>query len=113
MQVNDYSGMANNPNIKFRSFICQGLNDGLLHEWISVLTSDEATMAKFYEAWAYVRASEVSANQCCPPHPHPDFRSPPVAAVQGAPSMVMTTLEPLKALPFHLSLDYEITRWDL
>jgi hypothetical protein len=26
-------GPANNPNIKFRSFLCSGLNHGLLHEW--------------------------------------------------------------------------------
>jgi len=89
VQVNEHEGMAANPNIKFRSFVCQGLNDHLLHEWIALLTRDEPTMQKFYETWAYVRASE------------------------SALSMVMSTIEPLKSLPFLLSLDYEITRWDL
>jgi hypothetical protein len=32
---------------------------------------------------------------------------------QAALPMVKSTLEPLKTLPFVLSLDYEITRWDL
>ena len=32
VDVNSHEGMANNPNIKFRSFVCCGLNNGLLHE---------------------------------------------------------------------------------
>ena len=49
INVNSHEGMANNPNIKFRSFVCCGLNDRLLHEWVRVLTVDKETMAKFYE----------------------------------------------------------------
>ena len=41
VDVNSHEGMANNPNIKFRSFVCCGLNHGLLHDWVRVLTDDE------------------------------------------------------------------------
>ena len=44
---------------------------------------------KFYEAWAFVRSSE-----------------------QALPQMVHA-LKPLSAHKYTLSLDYEITRWDL
>jgi hypothetical protein len=67
--------MANNPNIKFRSFVCQGLNDRLLHEWIALLTRNEPTMVKFYETWAYVRASEVSALHARPRRAHAPGRA--------------------------------------
>lgn len=119
-QVNDHEGMANNPNIKFRSFVCQGLNDRLLHGWVQVLTADEQTMVKFYETWAYVRASEVRRTRA---HARALTRGAPAGCSrdmrarcpfpQGALNMVMSTLEPLKGMPFRLSLDYEITRWDL
>lgn len=122
--------MAPNPNIKFRSFVCQGLNDRLLHEWIAILTRDEGTMAKFYETWAFVRASEVRAHgarasapyaaRCrwarVEPHrslPHRRARLVHRCRVQSALGLVMSTIEPLRSLPFRLSLDYEITRWDL
>lgn len=125
--------MATNPNIKFRSFVCQGLNDLLLHEWIAILTRDEPTMAKFYETWAYVRASEVRARappssravpcarglrearraHCLPVCADTLSHHRYVPRLQSALSQVMTTIAPLKSLPFRLSLDYEITRWDL
>lgn len=35
--VNKHDGIANNPNIKFRSFVCYGLNSQQLHEWMQVL----------------------------------------------------------------------------
>ena len=89
VDVNSHEGMANNPNIKFRSFVCCGLNNGLLHEWVRVLTADEETMTKFYEAWAFVRATE------------------------GALTQIMETLQPLGTYKYSLSLDYELTRWDL
>ena len=88
-EVNSHEGMQNNPNIKFRSFVCCGLNNGLLHEWVRVLTEDEETMTKFYEAWAFVRATE------------------------GALTQIMDTLQPLGSYKYSLSLDYELTRWDL
>lgn len=82
-------GPANNPNIKFRSFVCSGLNHGLLHEWIAVLTADAETMGKFYETWAFVRSSE-----------------------QALPQM-MEAIRPLASHKYTLSLDYETSRWDL
>jgi hypothetical protein len=82
-------GPANNPNIKFRSFVCSGLNNGLLHEWIAVLTADAETMNKFYETWAFVRSSE-----------------------QALPQM-MEAIRPLASHKYTLSLDYETSRWDL
>jgi hypothetical protein len=66
VKVNEHDGMKDNPNIKFRSFVCQGLNDSLLHEWISLLTQSNETMARFYEPWAYIRAAEVRANSSRP-----------------------------------------------
>ena len=53
--------MANNPNIKFRSFVCCGLNHRHLGEWVRVLTDDSETMGKFYESWAFVLKKEVGA----------------------------------------------------
>ncbi|EOD09565.1 hypothetical protein EMIHUDRAFT_448407 [Emiliania huxleyi CCMP1516] len=82
-------GPAANPNIKFRSFVCCGLNHAQLHDWVAVLTTDPETMGKFYEAWAYVRSSE-----------------------QALPQM-MEALRPLAGYKFALSLDYETSRWDL
>ena len=82
-------GPANNPNIKFRSFVCCGLNHAMLHEWIGVLTLDEETMAKFYEPWAFVRSSEAAVPQ------------------------MTQSLRPLVAYKYTLSLDYETSRWDL
>ena len=63
VEVNSHEGMANNPNIKFRSFVCCGLNHRMLHEWVRVLTLDRETMAKFYEAWAFVNASAEALPQ--------------------------------------------------
>jgi len=83
-------GPVNNPNIKFRSFVCSGLNAGLMHEWIGVMTADEETMNKFYEVWAYVRVRDHAA----------------------LPEM-MAAIKPLSAFRFSLSLDYETSRWDL
>jgi len=89
INVNSHEGMANNPNIKFRSFVCCGLNDRLLHEWVRVLTVDKETMAKFYEAWAYVNSSSEALPQ------------------------LSESLAPLSTYAYALSLDYELNRWDL
>ena len=50
-EVNSFSGEgpANNPNIKFRSFVCCGLNNGLLHEWMRVLTADGEASSSEYQ----------------------------------------------------------------
>ena len=89
VRVNSHEGMANNPNIKFRSFVCCGLNHRLLHEWIRVLTVDKDTMTKFYEAWAFVNASADAVPQ------------------------LMEALQPLGTHAYELSLDFELARWDL
>ena len=66
-----------------------GLNHGLIHEWIRVLTSDAETMGKFYETWAFVRFSDDALPQ------------------------MTAALQPLAQYKYTLSLDYEISRWDL
>jgi len=89
VKINSHAGMANNPNIKFRSFVCCGLNHRLLHEWVRVLTVDKDTMVKFYESWAFVNSSADALPQ------------------------LMATLHPLGDQPYELSLDFELARWDL
>jgi myosin heavy subunit len=89
IEVNSHEGMANNPNIKFRSFVCCGLNTQRLHEWVQVLAHDQETMKKFYEQWAFVNASTDALQQ------------------------MMETLVPLANYKYSLSLDYELNRWDL
>ena len=89
VKVNSHEGMANNPNIKFRSFVCCGLNHRLLHEWVRVLTVDKETMAKFYESWAFVNSSAEALPQ------------------------LMEALRPLGDQSYELSLDFELARWDL
>ena len=81
--------MANNPNIKFRSFVCCGLNHRQLHEWMQVLTMDKDVMAKFYEPWAFVHSNSEALPQ-----------------MAGA-------MQPLSIYTYTLSLDYELSRWDL
>jgi len=87
--VNSHEGTANNPNIKFRSFVCFGLNCRALHDWVQVLTLDKETMAKFYEAWAFVNSSADALPQ------------------------LVETLAPLSGQRYSLSLDYELKSWDL
>ena len=53
------------------------------------LTADEETLAKFYEAWAFVRSSEDALRK------------------------MIAVLSPLGAYAYALSLDYETSRWDL
>ena len=89
VEVNSHDGMANNPNIKFRSFVCSGLNNRLLHEWVRVLTVDKDTMVKFYEGWAFVNSSAEAVPQ------------------------LMASLNPLSNHVYRLSLDYELSKWDL
>ena len=52
---NSHEGMLN--NIKFRSFVCCGLNHGLLHVWVLLLlSSNNPALTKFYESWAFVNS---------------------------------------------------------
>ena len=87
VKVNSHEGMANNPNIKFRSFVCCGLNARQLDEWIAVLTVDRETMAKF-----------TSRGFC-------QQQRRGAAAADGA--------GPLGDQSYELSLDFELARWDL
>ena len=58
------------------------------HVQVRVLTEDDETTTKFYEAWAFV-------------------------ITEGALTQIMDMLQPLGAYKYSLSLDYELTRWDL
>lgn len=90
IDVNSHEGMANNPNIKFRSFVRCALNAGLLHDWVKLLTVDKDTMTKFYESWAFVNSKDETALK-----------------------QMMDTLVPLSGYKYTLSLDYELNRWDI
>ena len=89
-EVNSHEGMQNNPNIKFRSFVCCALNHRSLHQWVRILTNDSETMLKFYETWAFINTKD------------------PPALPQ-----LMEALCPLSDHRYKLSLDYELNRWDL
>ena len=54
-----------------------------------MLTVDKETMAKFYESWAFVHSSADALPQ------------------------LMESLRPLSSHVYDLSLDYELSRWDL
>ena len=54
-----------------------------------VLTMDKEVMAKFYEPWAFVHAN-----------------------AEALPQMV-GVMQPLGIYSYQLSLDYELSRWDL
>ena len=47
VQVNSHEGMGNNPNIKFRSFVCCGLNHKQLHAWVRVLRNVDPRLSMF------------------------------------------------------------------
>ena len=84
VKVNSHDGMANNPNIKFRTFVCCGLNNRVLHEWVRILTVDKDTMVKFYESWALVNSNAEALPQ------------------------LMTSLQPLADQTYELSIDFEL-----
>jgi len=89
VDINENEGMANNPNIKFRSFVCAGLNNQQMPEWMEVLTTDKDVVAKFYESWAYIQSNTDALPK------------------------IKAAVRPLCDYPFKLSIDYEISRWDL
>eukprot|EP01091_Cochliopodium_minus_P019165 TRINITY_DN7975_c0_g1_i1.p1 TRINITY_DN7975_c0_g1~~TRINITY_DN7975_c0_g1_i1.p1 ORF type:complete len:905 (+),score=321.25 TRINITY_DN7975_c0_g1_i1:48-2762(+) len=46
--INDYEGSKNDPNMKFRSWVCAGLNKGLLGEWLTIFSNNRDCIEKFY-----------------------------------------------------------------
>ena len=120
-EVNSHEGMQNNPNIKFRSFVCCGLNHRHLGEWVRVLTDDSETMGKFYESWAFVLKKEVGAvrhvtrthhHAPSPPLTTPHTHRLPLLLPLQLKQMI-DYLQPLGGFAFALSLDFELTKWDL
>ncbi|CAH8649744.1 unnamed protein product [Schistosoma margrebowiei] len=43
-------------DIKFRSLICSGLNEQLLHLWFEILCSSVKVVSKWYHPWSYLRS---------------------------------------------------------
>eukprot|EP00795_Rhopilema_esculentum_P008909 gene8909-16534_t len=70
-------------DVKFRSFVCYGLNEQVLHLWFEVLCSSEEVLAKWY-------------------HPHSFLRSP--AWIQ-----IKCELRCLAQFSLRLSVDWEIS----
>ncbi|KAL2101394.1 hypothetical protein ACEWY4_003155 [Coilia grayii] len=43
-------------DVKFRSLICVGLNEQVLHLWLEVLCSSIAAVEKWYQPWSFLRS---------------------------------------------------------
>ncbi|XP_028671059.1 small G protein signaling modulator 3 isoform X2 [Erpetoichthys calabaricus] len=43
-------------DVKFRSLICVGLNEQVLHLWLEVLCSSLPTVEKWYQPWSFLRS---------------------------------------------------------
>ncbi|XP_020776437.1 small G protein signaling modulator 3 isoform X1 [Boleophthalmus pectinirostris] len=43
-------------DVKFRSLICVGLNEQVLHLWLEVLCSSMAVVEKWYQPWSFLRS---------------------------------------------------------
>ncbi|KAK3552896.1 hypothetical protein QTP86_028003 [Hemibagrus guttatus] len=43
-------------DVKFRSLICVGLNEQVLHLWLEVLCSSISTVEKWYQPWSFLRS---------------------------------------------------------
>lgn len=83
VEVNTYDIMGDNPNVKFRTFVCSALNHRKLAEWLHALTADQNTMNDFYGSAALF-------------HPESATRL-----------RLLGLLQSLNAFPFELTLDYE------
>eukprot|EP00041_Stephanoeca_diplocostata_P036547 m.1339665 g.1339665 ORF g.1339665 m.1339665 type:complete len:1546 (-) comp24888_c0_seq3:278-4915(-) len=79
--------MANDADIKFRSFVCAGLNHHFLCAWLDKLYHNQAVVTKFYPSNAFMMV--------CPEQVYSQF---------------VLALEPLMALPFRLFTSFEIRR---
>eukprot|EP01132_Coremiostelium_polycephalum_P006818 gene6818-8457_t len=73
------------PNVKFRTFICCGLNNHLLDQWISILHHNSNGISQYFQPNALITSKEHWDTFC-------------------------QSLTPLVNYPFKLSLDYEIKR---
>mmetsp|Transcript_46430 Transcript_46430/g.119831 ORF Transcript_46430/g.119831 Transcript_46430/m.119831 type:complete len:138 (-) Transcript_46430:22-435(-) len=72
----------------FRAFVCAGLMDNVLHEWVSLSSvADRTLVAKWYALESVIRSELL-----------PD---------------AVSALEELKGFPFKLQLDYETSQLDL
>ncbi|OWA53792.1 Small G protein signaling modulator 3 [Hypsibius exemplaris] len=49
---------------KFRSFICSGLNDQVLHLWLNLLCSCPAILEKWYHPWSLLRSPAWMQIKC-------------------------------------------------
>ncbi|CAH8621275.1 unnamed protein product [Heterobilharzia americana] len=55
--INMSHDLANaHMDIKFRSLICCGLNEQLLHLWFEILCSSVKVVSKWYHPWSYLRS---------------------------------------------------------
>nr|CAH8874110.1 unnamed protein product [Trichobilharzia regenti]CAH8874112.1 unnamed protein product [Trichobilharzia regenti] len=55
--INMSHDLANaHMDIKFRSLICLGLNEQLLHLWFEILCSSVKVVSKWYHPWSYLRS---------------------------------------------------------
>ena len=43
-------------DVKFRSLICIGLNEQLLHLWLETLCSNLELIEKWYQPWSFIRS---------------------------------------------------------
>mmetsp|Transcript_29933 Transcript_29933/g.70407 ORF Transcript_29933/g.70407 Transcript_29933/m.70407 type:complete len:83 (+) Transcript_29933:1254-1502(+) len=72
-----------NHHLRFRTLICQALNDRLLPELIHYIGDQPPRVVKLYEPWAPMRAPQ------------------PCQLLEKA-------VQPLSQLDLHLQLDYEV-----
>ncbi|KAK4475929.1 hypothetical protein MN116_001170 [Schistosoma mekongi] len=55
--INMSHDLANaHMDIKFRSLICSGLNEQLLHLWFEILCSSVKVVSKWYHPWSFLRS---------------------------------------------------------
>ncbi|CAH8429810.1 unnamed protein product [Dicrocoelium dendriticum] len=70
-------------DVKFRSLVCYGLNEQLLHMWLETLCSSVQVVEKWYHPWSYMRSPGWVQIKC--------------------------ELRVLSQFGFHLSINYELT----
>lgn len=73
-----------NNNLRFRNFVCRGLNEHALHRWVLLFCKNEAVTCRFYADHALLRTPSAVKRLC---------------------ELLSHLADP--DLPFRLSLDYE------